>query len=77
MYIVKEGNTWASIAERFLGNATLGRNLAGQNGCHEEGEPIVGARIVVIAGREDDLEEPAVAPSEADARAGGGNDWDW
>ncbi len=45
--VVKEGDTWAGIAARELGNETLGREIAGFNGLHENGSPPVGEEVSI------------------------------
>lgn len=46
-YVVESGDSWASLAARFYGNASLGRALAGQNGAHEDSHPVPGTEIDV------------------------------
>lgn len=80
LYVVKQGDSWESIAARFYGNASLGRTLAGQNGANEDSQPSTGAEIVVPGGNEDELQRTAaedttpapVATKASEGPSGGG-----
>jgi predicted Zn-dependent protease len=48
-YIVREGDTWTSIAERS-GGAVRPTTLAVMNNVSPDSEPRVGARIKIVVG---------------------------
>jgi hypothetical protein len=55
----RDGDTWEAIAARELGNATLGREIAGFNGHNETGAPTAGADVKIPY-----RDEPAAAAVE-------------